>query len=80
MNPAIKDMLARPHRLHILSAVATDDEEPPKKVALPEKRIADKDLSTHEHSEIFTVLEGEYDYAFNGAYHRCRPGAVSILP
>jgi AraC-like DNA-binding protein len=79
MDSDVRNMLICPHRLHILSAVATDNEETPKKVKLSNRRITAKELSAHEHSEIFTVLEGEYDYAFNGAYYHCEPGAVVLI-
>ena len=74
-----KEMLVCPNRLHILSAVISDDDETPAKVKLPNKRIESKELSTHEHSEIFTVVKGAYDYAFNGAYYRCTPGTAVLI-
>lgn len=74
-----KEMLVCPDRLHILSAVVADNDDTPEKVNLPAKRIEKKELSTHEHCEIFTVLKGEYDYAFNGAYYRCTPGTVVLI-
>lgn len=79
LDSDIEKMIICPNRLHILSAVIADDDETPAKVKLPSKRIASKELSTHEHSEIFTVLKGEYDYAFNGAYYRCTPGTVVLI-
>lgn len=74
-----KKILICPNRLRILSAVVADNDETPKKVNLPNKRIVSKNLSTHQHSEIFVVLKGRYDYAFNGAYYLCIPGTVVLI-